>query len=138
MHRFSDAEAFLLDVAPGVRELAEAAHAVLAGEECASYVKTIYVGYEIDGDMVAALYAHPQHLEIALALPEDVLGDKLVDASHLTWRTMPVAAIVKDPQDLVQFAELAKQAASRVRTHEHTVLRDNEFFMNSRRERPGG
>jgi hypothetical protein len=137
MRRFSEAETFLLEVAPGIRQLAEAAHTILEGEGCTSYVKTIYVGYEIDGDMVAALYAHPNHLEIALALPEDEVGDSLVDASHLTWRTMPVAAIIRDEQDLEEFGELVAKSAEGVRTHEHTVLRDNEYFMKSRRERRG-
>lgn len=102
---------------------------------CTSYVKTIYVGYDIDGEMVAALYGHSEQVEIALALPEDALGEILIDASHLTWRTLPVAAILRSSSDLEAFHPLAAEAADRVRRREHDVLRDNAHFIRSRRER---
>jgi len=59
--------------------------ALFESEGCASYVKTIYVGYDIGGEMVAALYGHVDHVELALALDEDHPADGLIDASHLTW-----------------------------------------------------
>jgi hypothetical protein len=100
-----------------------------------SYVKTIYIGYDIGGEMVAALYAHADHVEVALALPEDAEGELLVDASHLTWRTLPVAAILKSEADVEQFSKLVSEAVERVADQTHDVKRDNDFFIRSRRER---
>lgn len=118
-----------------MRRLGLQAHEVLAATGAVSYVKTIYVGYEINGEMIAALYPRADHLEIALALPEDAESRLLVDASHLTWRTLPVAAIVATADDVSALSGLAAAAAERVRTANHDVLRDNEFFARSRRER---
>ena len=120
-----------------VGPLASDLHNVLLNLGCVSYVKTIYIGYDIDGEMVAALYGHSDYVEIALALPEDADGDLLIDASHLTWRTLPVAAVVRKTTDVQPFAELASVAVERVRTASHTVNRDNDFFAKSRRERRG-
>ena len=116
------------------RKLALAAHKVLDEEGCNSYVKTIYIGYEIDGQMVAALYAYADHLEVALALPEDAEGASLIDATHLTWKTLPVAAVIRGLDDLVEFKTLASLAAARVRSQSHDVERDNDYFIKARRE----
>ena len=91
----AEVDGYLAALNPKVRKLASASNQVLIGQGCAAYVKTIYIGYDIDGEMVAALYAHADHLEVALALPEDAEGDLIVDASHLTWRTLPVAATIR-------------------------------------------
>lgn len=85
--------------------------------------------------MVAALYANDDHVEVALALSDDAEGSLLIDAGHLTWRTLPVAAELRSEADLELFAELAHLASERVRTHQHDVMRDNEFFVRSRRGR---
>lgn len=132
-----EAEQYLAECGAGVLPLASDAHAVLIAQGCASYVKTIYVGYDVNGEMAAALYAHNDHVEVALALPEDRKGDLLVDASHLTWRTLPVAAILRSSEDLEQFTALVVEAVKRVREQSHDVNRDNEFFIKSRRERQG-
>ena len=132
-----DAQAYLAEMGKRVRPLATELHEALLSLGCVSYVKTIYIGYDIDGEMVAALYGHSDHVEIALALPEDAEGELLIDASHLTWRTLPVAAIVRTKDELDQFISLAGAAVERVRTASHTVLRDNDFFARSRRERRG-
>lgn len=115
--------------------LATEAHEILAGLGCASYVKTIYIGYDFGGEMVAALYGHADHVEIALALPEDSEDPVLVDASHLTWRTLPVAAILRRKSDIRAFRHLAELACERVKSSEHDVLRDNDFFMKAKRHR---
>jgi hypothetical protein len=133
----SEAQAYLSEMNKKVRPLASDLHDVLMKLGCVSYVKTIYIGYDIAGEMVAALYGHSDHVEIALALPEDTAGDLLVDASHLTWRTLPVAAIVQNKTDALAFTQLASAAVERVRTASHTVNRDNDFFAKSRRERRG-
>ena len=44
---------------------------------------------------MAALYAHSDHIEIALALDEDHPEPSLKDASHLTWRTLPLSMEVR-------------------------------------------
>ncbi len=133
----SEAQAYLSEMNKKVRPLASDLHDVLLNLGCVSYVKTIYIGYDIAGEMVAALYGRSDHVEIALALPEDAVGDLLIDASHLTWRTLPVAAIVRNTTDVQPFTELASSAVERVRTASHTVNRDNDFFIKSRRERRG-
>ena len=132
-----DAQGYLAEMGKRQRPLATDLHDVLLGLGCVSYVKTIYIGYDIDGEMVAALYGHSDHVEIALALPEDAEGELLIDASHLTWRTLPVAAIVRSTMELPLFVSLASAAVERVRTASHTVHRDNDFFAKSRRERRG-
>jgi hypothetical protein len=121
-----------------MRALATSAHEIFVEHGCTSYVKTIYVGYDIGGEMVAALYAHADHVEVALALPEDADGDLLVDASHLTWRTLPVAAILNSDADVEQFSRLVSEAVARVSAQTHDVKRDNDFFIRSRRERRSG
>ena len=133
----SEAQAYLSELNKKVRPLASDLHDVLIKLGCVSYVKTIYIGYDIAGEMVAALYGRSDHVEIALALPEDAVGDLLIDASHLTWRTLPVAAVVRNTTDVQPFTELASAAVERVRTASHTVNRDNDFFIKSRRERRG-
>jgi RNA:NAD 2'-phosphotransferase (TPT1/KptA family) len=133
----SDARAYLAELGKRIRPLATELHDALLSLGCISYVKTIYIGYDIDGEMVAALYGHSDHVEIALALPEDAEGDLLVDASHLTWRTLPVAAIVRSSEELSSFTNLASDAVERVRTASHSVHRDNDYFIKSRRERRG-
>jgi len=133
----SEAQTYLTDLGKRVRPLATDLHDLLISLGCVSYVKTIYIGYDIDGEMVAALYGHSDHVEIALALPEDAEGDLLIDASHLTWRTLPVAAIVRSSEELSSFTNLASNAVERVRNASHSVHRDNDYFIKSRRERRG-
>ena len=132
----SEAMRYFGQLNEGTRAIAMAMHAVLAEQQaCDSYVKTIYVGYDIEGEMVAALYGHANHVEIALALPEEADSPLLVDASHLTWRTLPLAAIVRRDDDLLDFTGLAALACERVREATHDVVRDNEFFIKSRESR---
>jgi len=131
----AEAQTYLSDLNKRVKPLATSLHEALLDLGCVSYVKTIYIGYDIDGEMVAALYGHSDHVEIALALPEDAEGDLLIDARHLTWRTLPVAAIVRNATDMVAFKQLAISAVDGVRNSSHTVNRDNDYFIKTRRER---
>jgi hypothetical protein len=130
-----DAKIYLSEMGKKMRPIAEAIHEAMISLGCVSYVKTIYIGYDIDGEMVAALYGHTDHVEIALALPEDAEGELLVDASHLTWRTLPVAAIVRSIDSIDDFTKLAKVAAERVKSDAHTVNRDNDYFIKTRGNR---
>jgi hypothetical protein len=112
-------------------------HDHLVGNGCDSYIKTIYIGYEIDGNMVAALYAHADHIEIALALDEDDPDSALKDASHLTWRTLPLSFEVWTPSDAEKAALFIDEACNRIKVGTHAVLRDNEHFVRSRETRRG-
>jgi hypothetical protein len=130
-----DAEAYIASLNGKVRNIALSAHAELLKEGCSSYVKTIYVGYDFNGEMVAALYGHSEYIEVAIALAESYESPVLIDASHLTWRTLPVAAVLKSKADIKMFAPLVKEACKGVLSGEHTVLRDNDFFAAAKRER---
>ena len=112
-------------------------HEMFLAAGCNSYVKTIYVGYDIDGEMVAALYGHADHVEVALALAEGHPSSQLIDASHLTWKTLPVAAIGHDAAEVEKMAGLVVEACDRVRAGLHTVNRENDFFIKAKRERRG-
>lgn len=100
---------------------------------CDAYVKTIYVGFVIGGEMVAAIYPRSDHLEVALALPEDIDGREFKDATHLTWPTMPVSVEVRTKPDLAGAVAHVHNAAGRVRVGEHDVRRPNEHFMGRER-----
>jgi hypothetical protein len=124
----------------GAPEFADAAYkdlvSLLVGEFGGiCYVKTIYIGFEIDGQMVAAAYPHPNRLEVALPLPVDHPAIALIDATHLTWRTMPVAFQLKVADQITELVALAREGAERVRSGRHDVNLSNDHFMKSRRTR---
>jgi hypothetical protein len=119
---------------PSVRRALEATYGYLVEEAgCAAYVKTIYVGFELHREMVAAAYPHDRWLEVALALPDDVSGPGLVDATHLTWRTMPVAIEIRAKSDLQRARGYFKLAVERVRSGVHDVELPQERFMGRER-----
>lgn len=128
-----EAEKYLASLGRKVGGLAAEAHRQLIDQGCTSYVKTIYIGYDFKGVMVAALYGHSDYVEVAIALPEDFDSSILIDATHLTWRTLPVAALLKKPSDVKSFAILVKVACDGVLSGSHTVLRDNDFFVKAKR-----
>lgn len=117
-----------------VQALAKPLHKVLMEAGCESYVKTIYIGYALEGEMVAALYPHADNAELALALPEDEPGDLLIDATHLTWRTMPLAVVVKTKADVAAAANHIATACDGVRSGSHEVHRNNDVFIKSKRD----
>ncbi len=110
-------------------------HVALLAQGCDSYVKTIYIGYEISGEMVAALYAHANHIELALAVAEDHPNMVLKDASHLTWRALPLALEIRSTEDLILAGELIEEACGRIGGGSHDVGRDNDYFVRLRRDR---
>jgi hypothetical protein len=117
-------------LAPSLSKAYQRTYSVLADElGCAVYVKTIYVGFSISGEMVAAVYPHKDNLEIALALPEDIEGSEFKDATHLTWPTMPVCVEVRTSDDLAVGLDHIRAAAARVRDGDHDVRRPNEHFI---------
>jgi hypothetical protein len=102
---------------------------------CVSYIKTIYIGYEIDGQMVAALYPYHKHVDLALAIPEDTIDPILTDASHLTWRSLPLLAMVRNTRDVAKAKKYSSLAAKQICSGFHKVNRDNEFFIRTKHER---
>lgn len=133
----SEAQKYIAELNKTSAALCTQVHELFLAAGCKSYVKTIYIGYDIDGEMVAALYGHADHVEVALALAEDHPSSQLIDASHLTWKTLPVAAIGHNAAEVKKFGPLIEEACMRVRAGQHDVNRDNEFFMKSKRERRG-
>jgi hypothetical protein len=109
-------------------------HSRLLKQGCTSYVKTIYIGYDLEGVMVAALYPHVDRAEIALALPEDHESGLLIDATHLTWKTLPVAAVVKTKTDCDETLLLIDEACERIKSGAHDIERPNDYFMKARRD----
>jgi hypothetical protein len=132
-----EAQQYIAELNKTSAALCTQVHEMFLAAGCSSYVKTIYIGYDIGGEMVAALYGHADHVEVALALAEDHPSSQLIDASHLTWKTLPVAAIGHDAAEVGKMAGLVVEACDRVRAGLHTVNRDNDFFIRSRRERKG-
>lgn len=115
------------------KDLALDANATLTELGCHAYFKTIYIGYDLRGVMVAALYKRSDHIELALALPEDHPSIILIDATHLTWRTLPVAASFNKTPQLKEVRLLIAEACSRVASESHSVCRDNDFFTKHKR-----
>ena len=115
------------------RELALDANNALTDLGCHAYFKTIYIGYDLQGVMVAALYKRSDHVELALALPEDHPSTILIDATHLTWRTLPVAASFNKTSQLKEVRLLIHEACTRVASESHSVYRDNDFFTKHKR-----
>lgn len=126
-----------LEIAPSFARLAcDELTTLIVGEfGGASYIKTIYLGFQIDGQMVAAAYPDPHRLEVALALPEEHEAPGLIDATHLTWRTMPVAYQLSEVARIPELLALAREAAERVRSGDHHVELPTERFIRSRLER---
>ena len=133
----SEAQKYLSELNKTSAGLCAQVHEMFLAAGCNSYVKTIYIGYDIGGEMVAALYGHADHVEVALALAEDHPSSQLIDASHLTWKTLPVAAIGHDATEVKKMGPLIEEACTRVRAGQHHVNRDNDFFMKAKRERRG-
>ena len=131
----SDAQIYLRDANKKVSALATNLHKLFLKHGCVSYVKTIYIGYDIDGVMVAALYCHENRVELAIALEENHRSKLLIDATHLTWRTMPVAVVIQSKDDLSEAAELIIEATGRVKTGQNTVNRSSEFFAEVKKQK---
>lgn len=96
---------------------------------CSPYVKTQYVGFDLNGRMVAS--AHPRggdSFELALALPEDHESALLHDASHLKWRSLPVSVEIQRIDDVTTSKDLIQEAVSRINAGVHNVRLANTRF----------
>jgi len=127
----SEAVELLRELPDVVREFGETICLEFVREFGANlYVKTIYVGVEIDGEMIAALYPKMKELtiEMPLALSEGHSSKLLTDATHLTWRSLPLMVKVDQKSDMKAILKLVREAASRVVNKTHDVHRDPEWF----------
>lgn len=125
----TEVEHFLATCPQQSQGLFRSIHEALVKLGCTAYASTIYMGYEQAGTIVAAVYPHRESVEIALALPEDHPSALLKDATHLTWRTMPVAVEVTFPTDFVYVLGLLEEASGRVARGENQVELPIERFM---------
>lgn len=132
----TEVQTYLDGVNAKMRKVCEALHSSLVELGCDAYVKTIYIGYDIDGVMTAAAYAHLDHVEIALALADDHPDVRLEDASHLTWRTLPVCLQLKSVTEARAAVALLREACERVSSQTHDVHRDNDYFIGRKRRGP--
>ena len=131
----AEVQAYLDDVNSRVRKIATALHEALTEIGCNSYVKTIYIGYDINGEMTAAAYAHADHVEVALAVADDHPDPRFEDATHLTWRTLPLCLKLSTITDVKNAKPLLKDACERVASQQHDVHRDNDYFVERKHGR---
>ena len=125
-----ETQAFIENSPAKTRKIISEIVDIFESQGCVSYVKTIYIGFEIDGEMVAALYAHEKYVEIALALDENCVDQRLKDATHLTWRTLPLCLELASDIAVKESTRLFEEACDRVRSSKHKVMRDNDFFVS--------
>ena len=100
--------------------------------ECFPDVKTINLTFTRGEDLVASAHIGSNYLELALALPEDHPSPLLEDASHLTWRTLPVMVDITKKTNPKQVLHLTKEAAERIVNGEHDINRSIEYFAKKR------
>lgn len=104
-------------------------YALFEEEDCAAYVKTHYVGFSLPEGSVAAAHPHEgSEIELALALPENHTSKLLHDASHLKWRSLPLAVTIRDDATFESAVPLIYEAISRMRHGSHDVQLDNARF----------
>ena len=124
-----DAERLATRQAPAVAGILRRVYTLLVDDlGCSAYVKTIYVGFTLDGAMVAAAYPRSETVEVALAMEEGHESVLLKDASHLTWPTLPLFVTIETDALTSEIEELLRQAHRRVKEQEHKVDRPPAFF----------
>lgn len=98
------------------------------GFGCDPDVKTLYISFTKDGSLVASAHIGGKQIELALALPEDHPSGLLEDASHLTWRTLPVFICLDANSSHQDALDLVREALDRVTSGEHKIDRPSDFF----------
>ena len=113
--------------------LAEIYSYLVTDERCAPDVKTIYISFTLNGEMVAAIYPSNSVLDIAVALPEII--------HPLYWKTLRILlgehchlCLDSGDADMLEPAmELIAEAVSRVRerfttltVHQSSLLQDQK------------
>ena len=134
----SDAsDAFIANAPNRVRALLRSIDLAFTAYGCTSYAKTIYLGFELNQEMIAAAYPLTESVDLALALPEDHPSPLLKDATHLTWKTMPVLLRLDPNDELGAVEPLLREAFDGVAQGRHAVNRPNEHFAARRRSLQG-
>jgi hypothetical protein len=83
---------------------------------CRAYVKTVYVGFDLNSYLVGAIYVRgAEYLEVALALPADDRFPGLYAADHLKWASLPVALQVRPGDDLTRLVPVLERTLDRAR-----------------------
>lgn len=83
---------------------------------CRAYVKTVYVGFDLNGYLVGAIYVRgAEYLEVAVALPADDRFPGLYPADHLKWASLPVAFQVRPGDDLTRLVPVLERTLDRAR-----------------------
>ena len=135
MDKDGNVESFLLRQPTRTQSALRELVRIFTQEGCNSYVKTIYLGFDYEGEMVGAAYPSSETVELALALPEDHAHPNLVDATHLTWRTLPVSIKFTSKSAVQKSEDLLTEAVQRVAENRHTVYRSNDHFTSARQRR---
>ena len=73
---------------------------------------------------------------IALALSEENEDRRLLDATHLTWRSMPVLVSLRSSSEFDEAKGLLREAVERVKAGAHHVALSDETFRNRSRRLP--
>ena len=76
----SDAQTYLSGMGKKIKPLAEALHASLISLGCESYVKTIYVGYNIDGEPLTDGYRI-----LFTADTDPLVKNKIYEVQKIVW-----------------------------------------------------
>lgn len=129
----TDVAAFISGSPRASRELLRAVFDTLSSLGAEAYVKTIYLGFEVNGAVMAAAYPSAQGVDVALALPEGHPSACLADATHLTWRSMPVMIELRKKETYVSAEPLLKEAFERVASGLHDTQLPTEQFMGRSR-----
>lgn len=128
------AKVLLADQSDAVRSLfSDVYSALVHGSGCRPDVKTIYVSFTLGDSLVASAHPRADVVELALALPEAHGSTLLEDASHLTWRTLPLLVCIEADSPREDVMDLVYEAVNRVESGEHDVDRPPEFFQAARR-----
>lgn len=101
---------------------------LLVGNGCEPDVKTLYISFTKDASLVASAHIGGKQIELALALSEDHPSGLLEDASHLTWRTLPVCICLDANSSHKDALNLVREALDRVMSGEHDIDRPSDFF----------
>lgn len=113
--------------------MADVYGALVEASGCRPDVKTIYISFTKDDCLVASAHPGPDGIELALALPENHPSPLLADASHLTWRTLPLLVSISESTNREDVMDLVYEAMSRIESGEHDVDRPPEYFRAARR-----
>ena len=122
------ARALTKNLPPHVQEVIQEVYTLLVGVGCDPDVKTRYISFTRNSCLVGSAHVSGKQIELALALPEDHPSDLIEDASHLTWRTLPVCLRLTASTDRQEVLDLVREALARVVRGEHTINRPAEFF----------